>query len=135
MRIVESKTASRSGLIASLRLCVFALIALCLAGCAVPPSGPIVSHTIRHYAGRPDGLIAEEVWRDKAFSHGWYLFADPAMQSVHAWHTNQAALGGCSHFDAGSVTIAVDTNTAAIIGAGGTAAGNIIGATAKSAIK
>jgi hypothetical protein len=119
---------------------VFAfLVFLCgfflLTGCAIPPSGPVVSHTIHRYEGRPDGLIAVEEWRDKAFSHGWYLFVDPTMQNINTWHTNQAALGGCSYFSASSVTITVDTNTAAIIGAGGTAAGNIIGAAAKAAVK
>ena len=117
-------------------LCSSVLICgLLLAGCAVPPSGPVVSHSIERFEGRSDGLVCKETWRDKAFTHGWYLFADPAMQSVHAWHTNQAALGGCSHFDAGSVTIVVDSNLVPAITAAGTATGNIIGAAVKTAVK
>jgi hypothetical protein len=38
-------------------------------------------------------------------------------------------------FSAGTVTITVDTNTAAILGSAGTAVGNIIGAAAKTAVK
>jgi hypothetical protein len=99
------------------------------------PCGPVVSHELRCYEGRVDGLVREERWKDAAGLRAFYLFTDPSAQNIVAWHTNQAALGGCSHFSAGSVTIKVDTNTAAIIGAGGTAAGNIIGAAAKTAVK
>jgi hypothetical protein len=112
-----------------------ALCAVLLAGCAIGPRGPVVSHELRCYEGRADGLVREERWKDAAGLRAFYLFTDPSAQNIVAWHTNQVALGGCSHFSAGSVTIKVDTNTAAIIGAGGTAAGNIIGAAAKTAIK
>ena len=52
-----------------------------------------------------------------------------------ALHTNQSALGGGSSFTAGSLTLVVDANTAAIITSGGTAIGNIIGASVKAAVK
>jgi hypothetical protein len=54
---------------------------------------------------------------------------------MFAAHTNQSSLGGGSVFSAGTVTITVDTNTAAVIGSAGTAVGNIIGAAAKSTVK
>jgi hypothetical protein len=54
---------------------------------------------------------------------------------LFAAHTNQSALGGGSVFSAGTVTITVDTNTAPIVGATGTAVGNIIGAAAKTTLK
>ena len=116
----------------SLRLC--AIIPF-LSACAIVPRGPVVSHTIERFSGRADGLISREVFRDKTFTRGFYFFTDPSLSSINAWHTNQAALGGCSHFTAGGAGIVVDPNTAAIIGAAGTAAGNIIGAAAKSAVK
>ena len=54
---------------------------------------------------------------------------------MSALHTNQAALGGGSSFTAGGLTVLVDTNSDKIIGVIGTAAGNLIGAAAKSAVK
>jgi hypothetical protein len=109
---------------------------LALAGCAIQPHGPVVQHTVKTYfPGRPDHLAAEETWKDNAFSRGLFLFADPELSTVTVWHTNQSALGGCSHFSAGSVAIHVDTNLVPAISATGTAAGNILGATVKSAVK
>jgi hypothetical protein len=108
---------------------------LLAAGCAIAPRGPKVSHTVEDFTGRSDGLVHREVWKDDAFGHGIYVFTDPALANVKVWHTNQAALGGCSHFQAGSLTIMVDSNTAPIIGAVGTATGNILGAAAKAAVK
>lgn len=114
----------------------FAIIACAaLAGCAIPPRGPVVQHTVEHFAGREDGLVSREVWRDDAFSRGYYLFADPSLQTINAWHTNQSALGGCSHFSAGAVAITVSSNLVPAIGAAGTAVGNIVGAAAKTALK
>jgi hypothetical protein len=96
----------------------------------------VTKKVIEHFQGRSDGLVyRKQIWRDDAFTRGIYFFADPALAKVNAWHTNQGALGGCSHFSAGTVEIHVDTNTAPIVGAAGTAVGNIIGAAAKTAVK
>lgn len=118
-----------------------AICALCLlcaivfSGCAIQPRGPVVSHTIEYYAGRKDGLVRREVWKDDAFTRGIFFFADPSLTAVKVWHTNQTALGGCSHFEAGAASIVVSSNLVPAIAAGGTAVGNIVGAAAKSALK
>jgi hypothetical protein len=97
-------------------------------------------HTLEHFTNRTDGLILRETWQhekwvDSESGGGFFLFADPTVQGMAAIHTNQSALGGGSSFVAGSLTLVVDTNTAAIIGAGGTALGNVIGASVKAAVK
>jgi hypothetical protein len=118
------------------KLCVLSVLcAIGFCGCAIAPRGPIVSHTIDRFSGRLDGLIYHETWQDKTFTRGYYLFADPNLMALKAWHTNQTALGGCSHFQCGSISITVDTNTAAIVSAGGTAVGNVVGAAVKTAVK
>ena len=84
------------------------------------------------------GIVVHEGqygWRDKEAGGGLFLLTDPAVQQMTALHTNQAALGGGSLFSAATAAVTVDTNTAAIVGASGTAVGNVIGAAAKSAVK
>lgn len=110
------------------------MLLLC-AGCACPSRMALTTRTVDHYTNRPDGLILRETWLDKEKGGGLFLFTDPNVQGMSAVHTNQAALGGGSSFVAGSLTLVVDTNTAAIIGAGGTALGNVIGASVKAAAK
>jgi hypothetical protein len=80
-------------------------------------------------------MVRRETWRDAEQGGGEFFFSDPAAGQLFASHTNQCALGGSSVFGAGTVTITVDTNTASILGAAGTAAGNVIGAAAKAAAK
>lgn len=80
-------------------------------------------------------LARKETWADNERGGGEFFFTDPGAGELIAIHTNQAALGGGSVFSAGNVTITVDTNTASILGAAGTATGNIIGAAAKSSVK
>jgi hypothetical protein len=126
---------------AALSLCAFALNS----GCAIAPRGPKVSRTItdittEKFSSRPDGLVWREAKRvtkieDGAFTRGWYFFTDPSLHMVCAWHTNAAELGGGSRFMAGGAGIMVDSNTAAILGAAGTAAGNVAGAIDKTMIK
>ncbi len=106
-----------------------------LSSCACPHRKGESTHVIESFAARPDGLVWRETWRDAEQGGGQFFFTDPAAGQLFAAHTNQSALGGGSVFSAGTVTITVDTNTAPIIGATGTAVGNIIGAAAKSAIK
>jgi hypothetical protein len=104
-------------------------------GCSCPHRRAQTSDTMEWFAGRSDGLVARQTRRDSEGGGGLFLFSDPAVQSMLALHTNQSALGGGSAFSAGAVTITVDTNTAPIIGAAGTAVGNVIGAAAKSATR
>ncbi len=104
-------------------------------GCACPRRDAETSHSVEWFRDRPDGLVRREVWRDKEAGGGLFLLTDPAVQQMTALHTNQAALGGGSLFSAATAAVTVDTNTAAIVGAGGTAMGNVIGAAAKSAVK
>jgi len=106
-----------------------------LSGCACPHRKAASTHTIEVFRDRPDGLISRESWRDSEGGGGFFLFADPNVQAMTATHTNQCALGGGSAFAAGSFTILVDSNLVPAIAATGTAAGNIIGAAAKSAVK
>ena len=105
------------------------------ASCACPHRKGESTHVVESFADRPDGLLQRETWRDSEQGGGEFVFTDPAAGQLFAAHTNQSALGGGSVFSAGTVTITVDSNTAPIVGATGTAVGNIIGAAAKAAVK
>jgi hypothetical protein len=105
------------------------------ASCACPHRKGESIHLVENFTGRPDGLVHRETWRDSEQGGGEFFFTDPAAGQLFAAHTNQSALGGGSVFSAGTVTITVDTNTASIVGATGTAVGNVIGAAAKTAVK
>ncbi len=132
---MTQKNADKTGLISALLAASVAI--LLSAGCACPHRKAISLHTVEVFNAdlRCDGLVARETWRDQEGGGGWFLFADPNVQGMAALHTNQAALGGGSAFTAGSLTLVVDTNTAAILNAGGSAIGNIIGAAVKTAVK
>ena len=104
-------------------------------GCASPRRHGEASHCVDWFHGRQDGLRQRETWRDTESGGGWFLFTDPAVQQMTALHTNQAALGGGSLFSAAATTVTLDTNAAAVIGASGSALGNVIGAAAKAAVK
>ena len=108
---------------------------LLLCGCANPRRAAITSHEIRTYRGREDGLIAVEIWQDTEKGGGVFFLTDPTVSGLVAIHTNQPALGGGSQFMFGQASIVVDPQTGSIIGAVGTAAGNIIGAALKTAAK
>ncbi len=108
---------------------------LLIVGCAIPHRKAVTTHTVESFQGRPDGLLSREEWRDSEGGGGFFLFADPNVQAMTANHTNQCALGGGSAFAAGSFTILVDSNLVPAIAASGTAAGNIIGAAVKTAVK
>ena len=103
--------------------------------CACPHRRGESLRVVETFADRPDGLLQRETWRDSEQGGGEFFFTDPAAGQLFASHTNQSALGGGSVFSAGTVTISVDSNTAPIIGATGTAVGNIIGAAAKASVK
>jgi hypothetical protein len=91
-------------------------------GCACPRRAALATHVRERFTGRADGLVLRETWKDAERGGGVFLFTDPNVQSMFVNHTNQAALGGGSVFTA-------------IIGAGGTALGNVIGASVKAAVK
>jgi hypothetical protein len=116
-----------------MKTCI-AILCLVLTGCAVVPRGPITSHSVERFQGRSDGLVAREIWKDAAFTRGIYVFTDPKLTTVTAWQTNQTALGGCSHFQCGELSIIVDSNLVPAITATGTAVGNVVGAAAKTAV-
>ena len=113
--ILSKRTFSSSLLCA---LCALCAMVFCV-GCACPRRKAESSHAVEEFSGRADGLVYRETWKD----------------TEGGAHTNQSSLGGGSVFSAGTVTITVDTNTAAILGSAGTAVGNIIGAAAKTAVK
>ena len=96
----------------------------------------MASHTVETFMPcRPDGLLSRESWKDSEGGGGFFLFADPTVQSMAALHTNQASLGGGSAFTTGPMTVAVDSNLVPAIAATGSAAGNIIGAAVKASVK
>lgn len=105
------------------------------AACSFPHRNAESFRLVEWFRNRPDHLVAREIWRDREGGGGIFLFADPSVQAMTATHTNQTALGGGSAFAAGSFTILVDTNLAPAIAAAGTAAGNVLGAAAKTAVK
>jgi hypothetical protein len=111
--------------------------ALCIAaGCASDHRRAATLHSLETFDPRyTGGLVAREVWSDSERGGGIFLLTDPGAVNLIAMHTNQTALGGGSTFSAGSLEVRVDSNAAPIIGAAGTAAGNVIGATAKSLAK
>jgi hypothetical protein len=103
--------------------------------CSCPRRKAESSHLVETFAGRTDGLLRRETWRDAEQGGGQFVFTDPAAGQLFAAHTNQSALGGGSVFSAGTLTLTIDSNTVPIVGAAGTAVGNIIGAAAKTTLK
>ncbi|HEX4120715.1 MAG TPA: hypothetical protein VH619_08880 [Verrucomicrobiae bacterium] len=116
-------------------LCVLWGVVLFCPGCACPRRKGETSHSVEVFAGRGDGLVAREEWRDMETGGGIFVFADPNVQAMAALHTNQTALGGGSVFSAGSMSSLVDSNLVPALNATGTAVGNVIGAAAKTAVK
>jgi hypothetical protein len=118
-----------------IRFSLYTLACSLFPACACPHRAAVTLRTVEWFNARPDGLVARETWRDSEGGGGFFLFADPNVQAMTASHTNQTALGGGSAFAAGSFAIVVDSNLVPAIAATGTAAGNIIGAAAKTAVK
>jgi hypothetical protein len=110
-------------------------VCILLQGCACPRREAETTRSVEWFEGREDGLVWRETWRDTEAGGGVFLFTDPAVQQMTALHTNQAALGGGSLFSAVTAAVTLDTNTAAVVAASGTAFGNVIGAAAKAAVK
>jgi hypothetical protein len=113
----------------------FSLLLLLACGCAHPFRQAITTETDTFYTNRPDGMWARIEWKDSERGGGVFVLTDPDIASLTVVHTNQTALGGGSTITAGPATIKVDPQTGAIIGATGTAVGNVIGAAVKAAVK
>lgn len=102
-------------------------------GCTIAPHGSHATHRVWTYEGRKDGLVRYEVLTDRSAGGGALFMMDPSIANFAGGHTNSAMqVGGWVTLGNGSVT--VDPQTKAIIGAVGTAAGNIIGAAVKSSV-
>jgi hypothetical protein len=105
-------------------------------GCASDHRRAASTHSLETFDPRyTGGLVARERWFDTERGGGIFLLTDPGAVNLIAVHTNQTALGGGSAFGAGSLEVRVDTNATPVIGAAGTAAGNVVGAAVKSAVK
>lgn len=107
------------------------LAVLALGGCTVAPHGSKATHKVCTYQGRPDGLVMVEYWTDRSAGGGMLFFADPTLNNVTIVHTNSALHTGGA-VSIGSATVIMDPNTANVIGAAGTAVGNIVGAALRS---
>lgn len=111
---------------------VLSVVALC--GCTIAPHGSKATHYTWTYQGRQDGLVRCEKWTDRSSGGGALFLMDPTLNNVALYHTNSVMQTG-GWFTLGNGTVTVDPQTGAIIGAVGTAAGNIIGAALKTAVK
>jgi len=111
------------------------LLPLLLLSCAMPHRAARVTHELRTYQGRSDGLISIATWTDSEKGGGVFLLTDPEVQTLSVIHTNQTALGGGSIITAGPMSLKVDPQTGAIIAATGTAVGNVVGAAVKAATR
>lgn len=88
-----------------------------------------------HFTNREDGLILRVTYKDTEGGGGCFVLTSAEVTMLCADKTNQAALGGGSHFTTGPITIKVDPQTGQIVEAGGAAIGDIIGAAIKTAVK
>ena len=95
---------------------------------------PLAALDVSGVAAKPVPL-GSYTWSDLSKGGVNALFADPHASAVSSTKQNQATLGGSHTFATGDYASVVDTNTAAIVGAAGTAIGNVIGAAANSAAK
>jgi hypothetical protein len=118
-----------------MRCVLSVLVVLALCACATPHRKTESTHTVEAFTNRPDGLISREEWRDKDSGGALFLFVDPASQGMCIRHTNQLALGGGSWMVMAPFSAIVDSNLVPAIAATGTAAGNVIGAAVKAAVK
>lgn len=109
---------------------IIAVVVL-ISGCAAPHRVGTAVHELRQYTGRNDGLISEEVWKDSEKGGGWFLLTTSSVQSLHARHDNQPALGGSSDFSAGPISITGDPAT---VNALGSAIGKVVGEALKTSV-
>jgi hypothetical protein len=107
-----------------------AVAAVALAGCATSHKKEYLVHEVWTYSDAGQ-VTRHEVWSENHHGGGTALLADPVATQIASYHTNQAGLGGASTFTVGGLQSTVNTNAAAILSAGGTAVGNVIGAAVK----
>lgn len=110
------------------------LLGLALCSCTIAPHGSRATHRVWTYEGRKDGLVRFEKWTDKSAGGGMLFFMDPSLQNVVIVHTNSDLRTGGT-FSLGTASVVLDPQTGAVIGAAGSAVGNIIGAALKTAVK
>jgi hypothetical protein len=116
------------------RASIAAILATVLCGCTIAPHGSKTTRDVWTYAGNPPVMIRHERTVDRSAGGGALFLMDPSLNNVAIYHTN-ADLHVGGWFLLGSGTVTVDPQTTGIIGAVGTAAGNIIGAAAKTAVR
>lgn len=112
------------------------ILALLLTGCTIAPHGSRATHQIWTYApgSRADGLVRYEKITDRSAGGGAQVGTFTQLQNVSVVHTNSMMrVGGM--LTIGNAYIGVDTNTASVVTALGTAAGDVIGAAMKTAVK
>jgi hypothetical protein len=100
------------------------------AGCVTSHKKEFITHEVWTY-NQSGQVASHEVWSENHHGGGTALLADPVATQIASYHTNQTGLGGASSFSVGNIQATVSTNAAAIISAGGTAVGNVIGAAVK----
>jgi NADPH-dependent curcumin reductase CurA len=107
------------------------LVILLLCGCASihRVSGPEHSVTTTY----PDGRVVTEKWswKDDARSHEF--FDRGSLSNLVVTQSNLMGWPGVASFSANGGTIDISSNAAPVIGATGTAVGNVVGAAAKAA--
>lgn len=113
---------------------VFLTSLLLVSGCTIAPHGSRATHEVWTYEGREDHLVRKERWTDRSAGGGALFFMDPSLNNLALYHTNTVMQTG-GWITLGNGTVTVDPQTGAIIGAVGTAAGNVIGAALKTAVK
>jgi hypothetical protein len=104
-----------------------AAIAALAAGCVTSHKKEYITHESWTYSST-GAITGHEIWSENHHGGGVALLADPAATQIASYHTNQSGLGGSSSFSLGNIQAHVSTNAPAVIGSGGTAIGNVIGA-------
>ncbi len=113
---------------------LFPLCLLVLCGCTIAPHGSKAEHKIWTYApgSRQDGLIRFEKFTDRSAGGGGQVGTFTQLQNVSVVHTNSMMrVGGM--LTIGNAYVGVDTNTAQVVTALGSATGEVIGAAARAA--
>lgn len=111
------------------RFASVALLLLC--GCTIAPHGSKATHDIWLYDA--NGRVwRHEKFTDRSAGGGGSVMTLTALQNAALFHTNSVLQTG-GWFILGNGTVGVDPQATSMIGAVGTAAGNIIGAAAKKA--
>jgi uncharacterized membrane protein len=133
MNIRLARTIRQVWAFAAIAILLIALMfAIC--GCAVIHRSSATTAVTEWY--RPDGTLEKRrTVRDTERGMGAEALEHDTLTNLCVVHSNQTSLGGYSCFGVGAATSDVSSNAAPVIGAAGTAVGNVVGAAAKSAVK